>query len=116
MRYSGGSYGFDRPPAPEEIKTIGQYVNLMLKWNKIDYTQMGRSIWAIVSKSDHDRAVLEHMMRFHPDYLDPLMPDGRNMSLDQVYAKLGRIILKGIVQDPEEIKRRNAWEDLEYNY
>jgi MoxR-like ATPase len=116
MRYSGGSYGFDRPPAPEELRTIGQYINLMLEWEQTDFVELGRSIWAIFSKSDHDRAVLEHMMRFHPDYLDPLLPDGRNMSMDQVYAKLGRIVLKGIVEDPEELDRKDAWEQMEYNY
>ena len=53
------------------------------------------SVWAIISKSDHDRAVLEHMMRFHPDFLD-LEKDGRNMSENDVYAKFGQILLDGV--------------------
>jgi hypothetical protein len=36
--------------------------------------------------------------------------------MDAVYAKLGRIILKGIVEDPDEEKRHDAWESMEYNY
>ena len=116
MRHSGGSYGFDRPPAPEELLTVGHYINKMLEYGILDYESIGRNVWAIVSKSEHDRAVLEHMMRFHPDFLDPLVPDGKNMPMEHVYAKLGRIILKGIVEDPEEIKRERAWEAMEYDY
>ncbi|NLF25984.1 MAG: hypothetical protein GX589_10060, partial [Deltaproteobacteria bacterium] len=113
MRYSGGSYGFDRPPAPEEILQVGLYINNMLSWGLTQFDVIGRNVWAIVSKSDHDRAVLEHMMRFHPDFLDPLIPDGRAMNMDQVYAKLGRTLLRGIVEDPESRKRENAWEEME---
>lgn len=116
MRYSGGTYGFDRPPAPEELKTIGNYINKMLDYGETDFKIVGRNVWSIISKSEHDRAVLEHMMRFHPDFLDPLFPDGRTMSVDDVYAKLGRTILNGIIADPEAEKREQAWEDLEYQY
>ena len=115
MRYSGGTYGFDRPPAPEELLTIGHYINKMLEYKKAGFADIGRNIWAIISKSEHDRAVLEHMMRFHPDFLDPLVPDGRALTMDQVYQKLGRIILAGIIEDPDEEKRAMAWEDLDYN-
>lgn len=116
MRYSGGTYGFDRPPAPEEMLQIGLYINNMLEWNITDFCEIGRNVWSIISKSDHDRAVLEHMMRFHPDFLDPLTPDGRAMTLDQVYAKLGRTLLKDIVTDKEAKKRDLAWEKMEYDY
>lgn len=116
MRYSGGTYGFDRPPAPEELLTIGHYINKMLEYEIKDFGVIGRNIFSIISKSDHDRAVLEHMMRFHPDFLDPLVPDGRGMKKEDVYAKLGRTILKGIVADPEASRRERAWEEMEYNY
>ncbi len=116
MRYSGGSYGFDRPPAPEEMLQVGLYINNMLQWGISDFGEVGRNVWSIISKSDHDRAVLEHMMRFHPDFLDPLAPDGRAMTIEQVYAKLGRTLLKGIIKDEEERKREMAWEEMEYDY
>ena len=115
MRYSGGSYGFDRPPAPEELKTIGNYINQLLDWGFNDFHTIGKNVWNMLSKSEHDRAVLEHMMRFHPDYLDPLVPDGRNMSKDEVYAKLGRIILKSIIADPTEKQRQQAWTKMNSN-
>lgn len=116
MRYSGGTYGFDRPPAPEELQTIGNYINKMLEYEEFDFKTVGRNVWSIISKSVHDRSVLEHMMRFHPDFLDPLFSDGRTMSIEDVYAKLGRTILNGLVQDPEAEKREQAWEELEYQY
>jgi hypothetical protein len=116
MRYSGGTYGFDRPPAPEEMLQIGLYINNMLEWEVNDFAAIGQNVWSIISKSDHDRAVLEHMMRFHPDFLDPLIPDGRAMTMEQVYAKLGRTLLKNIVEDTEAKKREIAWEKMEYDY
>lgn len=115
MRYSGGSYGFDRPPAPEELLTIGHYINKMLEYGIEDFGEVGRNVWSIIAKSDHDRAVLEHMMRFHPDFLDPLIPDGRALSVQQVYEKFGRSILKGIIYDPEAEKRERAWDDMDFN-
>jgi MoxR-like ATPase len=116
MRYSGGTYGFDRPPAPEELLTIGRYINKMIEYDATDFGLVGRNVFSIISKSDHDRAVLEHMMRYHPDFLDPLVVDGKAMTKDEVYAKLGRTLLKGIVADPNARKREQAWEDMEYNY
>ena len=95
MRFSGGTYGFDRPPAPEELVTIGGYINQLLSWGVTGYADVGKNVWAIISKSDHDRAVLEHMMRFHPDFLD-LEQDGRNMSEEDVYTKFGQILLEGV--------------------
>lgn len=113
MRYSGGTYGFDRPPAPEELRTIGNYINKLLEWGQTDFQDIGKNIWTMLSKSEHDRAVLEHMMRFHPDYLDPLVPDGRNMNMDGVYSKLGRIVLHNIVVDPQARARSAAWENIQ---
>ena len=110
MRYSGGSYQFDRPPAPEELLTAGHYVMKLLKWGAIDFAFVGRSIWAILSKSEHDRAVLEHMMRYHPDFMDPLVPDSKNASKDEIYGRFGRFVLAGLVEDPEEMRRKEAWE------
>lgn len=109
MRYSGGSYQFDRPPAPEELLTAGLYVMKLLNWGVPDFTFVGRSIWNIIAKSEHDRAVLEHMMRYHPDFMDPLVPDSRNASVDEIFARFGRFTLAGLVADPDEEKRKQAW-------
>lgn len=111
MRNSGGSYQFERPPAPEELLTAGQYVMHLLQWELTDFSFVGKSIWAIISKSEHDRAVLEHMMRYHPDFYDPLVQDSKNASIDTIYARLGRVILDGIVADPEAQKRELAWKN-----
>ncbi len=115
MRSKEGSYGFDRPPAPEELQTIGYYINEMMEYGIKDFATIGTNVWSILAKSEHDRAVLEHMMRFHPDFLDPLMPDGRGMNKKQVTEKLGRVILSGIIEDPEARKREDAWEDMEWS-
>ncbi len=115
MRDSTGSYQFERPPAPEELLTGGHYIMKLMEWGSQDFAWIGRNVWAILAKSEHDRAVLDHMMRFHPDFIDPLCPDGRNAPADQVYARLGRVILKDIVADPEALDRERAWEDMEYN-
>ena len=101
MRNSGGSYQFERPPAPEELLATGHYVQNLLGWGIADFAFVGKSIWAMVSKSEHDRAVLEHMLRFHPDFTDPLIPDARYVPIEIVYGKLGRLVLQGLVQDPE---------------
>ena len=115
MRNNNGTYGFDRPPAPEELLGIGHYVNQMLDWGIKEFSDVGRNIWTVFAKSEHDREVLDYMMRFHPDYLDPLVPDGRNMTKEQVWAKLGRIVLEGIVHDPDAKRREKAWDAFEYN-
>jgi MoxR-like ATPase len=115
MRESNGSYQFDRPPAPEELLTAAHYIMLLLDWESIDFNWHGKNVWAMLAKSEHDRAVLEHMLRFHPDYFDPLEPDGKHLTIDQVYAKLGRIILRDIIEDPERLNRDKAWEEMEYS-
>ena len=115
MRNSGGSYQFERPPAPEELLTAGHYVTKLVEWGMTDFGFVGKNIWAIIAKSEHDRAVLEHMLRFHPDFMDPLFPDGRSAPLEEIHARLGRIILNGIVSDPLVEKREAAWKNLEYN-
>jgi len=112
MRNSGGSYAFERPPAPEELLTAGQYVSRLLDWGMSDFAFVGKSIWAIISKSEHDRAVLEHMMRYHPDFMDPLVPDSRNAPLEEIYARLGRIVLSNIVSDPDIARREEAWKRM----
>lgn len=115
MRNSSGSYQFERPPAPEELLTAGNYVSHLLDWGMTEFAYVGKNIWAILAKSEHDRAVLEHMLRFHPDFMDPLFPDGRNAPLEEIYKRLGRIVLQGLVDDPEAAKREQAWKELEYN-
>lgn len=114
MRSSGGTYGFERPPAPEELLLAGNYVMKLLKWGIQDFTSVAESIWSIVAKSEHDRAVLEHMMRFHPDFMDPLIPDPKNASFQDIMRRFGRVVLEGIVADPDEERRKKAWESQGY--
>jgi MoxR-like ATPase len=114
MRNSQGTYQFERPPAPEELLAIGHYIQRMLEWNSAEFGWVGKNIWAMIAKSEHDRAVMEHMLRFHPDFLDPLHLDGKNASIDVIYARLGRIILQDIIEDPDRDRRERAWMEMEY--
>jgi MoxR-like ATPase len=114
MRSSEGTYQFERPPAPEELLSIGHYVQRLLDWGAADFGWVGKNVWSMIAKSEHDRAVMEHMLRFHPDFLDPLHMDGKNASIDVIHARLGRIILQDIVEDPERDKRERAWLEMEY--
>ena len=114
MRNSNGSYQFERPPAPEELVSIGHYVQKLLAWGTKDFGWIGKNVWAMIAKSEHDRAVMNHMLRFHPDFLDPLYMDGKNASMDVIYARLGRIILQDIVEDPDRDRRERAWLEMEY--
>jgi MoxR-like ATPase len=114
MRNSQGTYQFERPPAPEELLSIGHYVQRMLEWNSADFAWVGKNVWAMIAKSEHDRAVMDHMLRFHPDFLDPLHLDGKNASIDVIYARLGRLILQDIIEDPDRDRRERAWMEMEY--
>lgn len=109
MRNSGGAYQFERPPAPEELLTAGHYITKLLEWGMKDFAYIGKSTFPIIAKSEHDRAVLEHMMRYHPDFIDPLVTDSKNAGLDVVHARLGRILLENIVEDPMRKAREEAW-------
>ncbi len=114
MRNSSGSYQFERPPAPEELLAAGLYVEKLLEWGVTDFGFIARNIWATLAKSEHDRAVLEHMMRYHPDFLDPLFPDGKNTPLEEIHKRLGRVVLEGIIEDTERENRERAWRDMNY--
>jgi hypothetical protein len=114
MRNSEGSYQFERPPAPEELLTSAHYVTQLLMWGCTDFGFVGRNVWCILAKSEHDRAVMEHMLRFHHDYMDPLVPDSRNCSIDDIYARLGRVLLSNIIEDPLTERRAKAWKEMEY--
>ncbi|RMG39799.1 MAG: AAA family ATPase [Candidatus Dadabacteria bacterium] len=115
IQNSGGSYEFERPPAPEELLTAGHYVMKLLEWGIKDFAYVGKTVWPILCKSEHDRAVLEHMMRFHPDFMDPLVEDSRNAPLEEMHARLGRVVLYNIVEDPDAARREQAWKEQEYN-
>ncbi|NLF26093.1 MAG: AAA family ATPase, partial [Deltaproteobacteria bacterium] len=108
MRYSDASYKFERPPAPEELLRVARYVQQMLEWDIVDYAFLGRNVWYMLAKGESDRFVLELMLRYHPDYYDSLHPNGRLLSIEQVYAKLGRVVLKGIVADPDDERRESV--------
>jgi MoxR-like ATPase len=114
MRNSQGTYQFERPPAPEELLSVGQYVQRLLQWGVDDFAWIGKNVWAMIAKSEHDRAVLDHMLRFHPDFLDPLHMDGKSASIDVINARLGRIVLRDIVADPDQDRRERAWIEMEY--
>lgn len=115
MRNTGGSYAFERPPAPEELLTAGHYITRLIEWNMADFGFVGKNIWAIIAKSEHDRAVLEHMLRFHPDFMDPLVLDAKNAPIEEIHARLGRLVLSGIVKDPLADQREKAWKSIDYN-
>ncbi len=112
MRNNSGSYAFERPPAPEELLSAGQYIIKMLEWGIKDFGVIGQSIWATMAKSEHDRAVLEHMLRYHPDFMDPLFPDSRNTPSSEILARLGRLVLADIVEDPDRQRREAAWKSM----
>ena len=114
IRNSGGSYEFERPPAPEELLTAGHYVMKLLSWGIKDFSYTGKTVWPIIAKSEHDRAVLEHMMRYHPDFMDPLFPDSKNTPVEEIHARLGRVVLDKIVEDPDAKRREEAWNNNEY--
>ena len=114
IRNSGGSYEFERPPAPEELLTAGHYMMKLLSWGITDFSYAGKTVWPILCKSEHDRAVLEHMMRYHPDFMDPLFPDSKNTPIEEIHARLGRVVLSKIVDDPDAQKREEAWKNNEY--
>ena len=116
MRASDGSYKFQRPPAPEELLSAGHYIQKLISWGCKDFGFIGKNVWNILAKSEHDRAVLEHMLRFHPDYMDPLVTDSRYCSKDIIFARFGRIVLNGILSDPEEAKRAAAMRKMESEY
>jgi energy-coupling factor transporter ATP-binding protein EcfA2 len=110
MRFSGGSYQFDRPPAPEELLTAGKYIMLLLEWGVTDFGFVGAAVWNVISKSEHDRAVLEHMLRYHPDFMDSLVPDSKNASIEVIRERFGRVLLANIVEDQNAFAREIAWE------
>jgi MoxR-like ATPase len=115
MRRSDGTYQFERPPAPEELLTAGNYVSQMLDWGENDFSTIGRSVWGLLAKSEHDRAVFEHMLRYHPDFEDPLVSDNKSAPLSEIEKRLGRWVLQGIIDDPERDRREQAWNSLGVN-
>jgi energy-coupling factor transporter ATP-binding protein EcfA2 len=93
MRYGSASYRFDRPPAPEELLLAATYIVQLLEWGIFELRTIGHSVFGILAKSEHDRAVLEHMLRYHPDFLDP-HSDPKDLTLDDVYERFGRVLLQ----------------------
>jgi hypothetical protein len=109
MRYSDGSHQFDRPPAPEELITAGRYITQLLSWGMCDFSFVGSALWNVVAKSEHDRAVLEHLFRYHPEFMDPLFLDSKAIPKEEIHARLGRFLLKDMVKDNRAVERENAW-------
>lgn len=110
MREADGFYKFERTPAPDELLRAGSYVIRMLEWGIVDFEVIGRSLWTILAKSERDRATFEQLLRFHPEFADALITDPRKASRGQIQAKLGRICLKGVVEDPDAKKRQIAFQ------
>jgi hypothetical protein len=54
------------------------------------------------------------MLRYHPDFLDPLHMDGKNATIDVINAGLGRELLRDIIEDPDQDRRERAWVEMEY--
>jgi len=95
MRFGGGSYRFDRPPAPEELLQAATYIIQLVQWGIFDYQIIGQSVFNILAKSEHDRAVLEHMLRYHPDFSDNSI-DPKSLTQEDVQRKFGQVILASI--------------------
>ena len=109
MRESNGSYPFERPPAPEELLKSAHYITNLLDWDLIDFAFVGRNLFYMLAKSEHDRTIFEQMLRYHPDFSDPLVPDNRNAPLEQIHARLGRWLLEDVVNDPDNARRGKAY-------
>ena len=109
MRNRNGAYPFERPPAPEELLRAGIYITSMIEWELIDFSFVGENIFYTLAKSDHDRRIFELMLRYHPDFQDPLVPDNRNATIKQIYARLGKDLLTGIVEDIDAKRRAKAY-------
>lgn len=110
MREADGFYKFERSPAPDELLRAGRYVLQMLEWGIVDFEVIGRSLWPILAKSERDRVTFEQLLRFHPEFADALITDPRKATRGQIHAKLGRIILKGVAEDPDAKKRQIAFQ------
>jgi MoxR-like ATPase len=110
MRGCQGHYQFERPPAPEELQRSGRYLDMLLEWGITDFEVVGRTLWPLMAKSERDRTVFEQLIRFHPEFADSLIPDPRKATFKQLHAKLGRIALKGVIEDPDRLKRKKAFQ------
>ncbi|MCS6960973.1 MAG: AAA family ATPase [Deltaproteobacteria bacterium] len=102
MRNASGSFEFERPPAPEELLTAGKYVEQMIQWGYKEYELIGSVIFRVLAKSEHDKAVLEHMMKYHPDFADPDCVNPKALKIEDVYRKLGLLAASGIISSPKE--------------
>lgn len=110
MRKSEGYYKFERPPAPDEILRAGRYAVQLLEWGITNFEVVGRTLLPLIAKSERDRILFEQFLRFHPEFADSLIDDPRKASVGKIMAKLGRIILKGAVDDPESEQRKLAFQ------
>jgi MoxR-like ATPase len=110
MREADGAYRFERPPAPDELLRAGRYICKMLEWKITSFEHIGRSLFPIFAKSERDRIVFEQFMRFHPEFTDSLISDPRKATSAQIFEKVGRIVTKGILEDPLAEKRKQAFQ------
>lgn len=102
MRNASGSFEFERPPAPEELLTAGKYVERMLEWGHTSYELIGSVIFRVLAKSEHDKAVLEHMFKYHPEFADPDCTNPKGVKIEEVYRKLGLLAVLGTATNPAD--------------
>ena len=48
------------------------------------------------------------------DFMDPLVPDSKNASIEVINARLGRIVMDKILDDPDKERREEAWRKMQY--
>jgi MoxR-like ATPase len=109
MRKADGAYQFERPPAPDELLRAGRYTGKMIEWGITSFEVFGRSLFPIMAKSERDRIVFDQFLRFHPEFTDSLIPDPRKATVAQIHSKLGRIVTKGVIEDPDAENRKKAF-------
>jgi MoxR-like ATPase len=99
MRHNQGSYEFDRPPAPEELLTTGRYIMKLIEWGYDQPADVGFQVWRMIAKSERDRAVLEHLLRYNANFHDHEDGEPSGLNIEIIYARLGKLLLKGIIRD-----------------
>jgi len=97
MRSSRDSFRFDRPPAPEELLTTARYIIKLIEWGHDDLAEIGFQIWRMIAKSSRDRLVLEHLLRYHPEFLDEDYINPADEPMESIQRKLGTLLLRGII-------------------
>jgi hypothetical protein len=51
----------------------------------------------MIAKSSRDRLVLEHLLRYHPEFLDEDYINPADEPMESIHRKLGTLLLRGII-------------------